>query len=187
MMRLLDLPTSTLDIPGRVEQHTAKARIQDARLLMREQIIFKVPSYIKSPLPLCSYIFIFPDIQLESPCYFYQLGIQISCSDKVEEYKNIQGLIDCQHCYTEFRVDFKSYSKKGNVLYITKWIEIGEGRDRNYYEFLSLFGFPVKTIEGEADFPRGSIFTAFEQMKSSEFRFDSLLTKQDKKSLSRKS
>lgn len=97
-IRLLDHPAETHQSIGLVVQERAKAQIQDGRLLMRVQRIFMVPTYIKIPLPLQSYIFVCPHIRIQSPGVFYQLGIQIPCSDKVDKYKNIQGLIYCQHC-----------------------------------------------------------------------------------------
>ncbi|PVH71882.1 hypothetical protein DL98DRAFT_353100, partial [Cadophora sp. DSE1049] len=51
--------------------------------------------------------------------------------------RRLQGLICCDHCYTEFRVDFKSYGKAGNAMFLTRWMDLGEGRDFNDHKFRS--------------------------------------------------
>ncbi|KAL5348409.1 hypothetical protein ACLOAV_006892 [Pseudogymnoascus australis] len=115
------------------EKRIASARIISGSLLTREQRVFMVSASQKFPVPCgdgaCFYICAhFPNFTLQS---LLKQGIQIPRSDFVEAYRNEQGILCCDFCYTEFRIDFKSYGKAGNAMFVTRWMDIGEGRDVN--------------------------------------------------------
>lgn len=170
---------------GFVEQRTVAVRIRDGSLLAREQRVFMVPSSHKTPLPYYGSINICPHIQFATMKCLLRYGIRVPYADEIEGYRNRQGIIYCQYCYTEFRVDFKSYGKAGNAMFVTKWIDIGEGRDISDYEWRSRIGGNKGRTWAKVVFQRGSICAAFEQ--KARFKFDSLLTQQDEKDLCRKS
>ena len=172
---------------GFVEQCSATVRIQDGSLLVREQRVFMIPSSQKFPLPWHGGIDICPHIQFTTMLSLYRYGIQIPHSDEIRGHKNRQGIIYCKHCYTEFRVDFKGYGRDGNAMFITRWMDIGEGRDESDLKWRSRLWYRAGTLRKTVTFRRGSICAAFEQKADSEFRFDSLLTAQDEKDLRKKS
>jgi hypothetical protein len=189
LLHLLTQGTRSYFSQGFVEQYTATARIQDGSLLVREQKIFMVPSSMKFPVPCFGSMRVCSHIRLVFIEDFFQFGIEIPYSNEINGYKNTQGIIYCQYCFTEFRVDFKSYGKAGNAMFITTWMDIGEGKDLNDHKFQSRIGrrYEIGDTYVNAHFPRGSICAAFEQKNEAEFEFDSLLTQQDKKILSMKS
>jgi hypothetical protein len=115
---------------GFVEQRAAAARIQDGSLLMREQRVFIVPCSQKIPLPWKGGIDICPHIQFATMLSLHMFGIQIPLADEIiGKYENRQRTIYCEYCYTEFRVDFKSFGKDGNAMFVTRWMDIGDGQD----------------------------------------------------------
>jgi hypothetical protein len=182
----LSYGTTTFARSGFVEQCSAIVRIQDGSLLMREQRVFMIPPSQKLPLPWHGGIDICPHIQFATMLGLYKYGIQIPYSDTIQGYENRQGIIYCEHCYTEFRVDFKGYGRAGNAMFITRWMDIGEGRDLNDLKWKSRLWYLTGTKKRVA-FRRGSICAAFEQKADSEFKFDSLLTAQNEKDLRTKS
>ena len=113
----------------------------------------------------------------------YKHGIQIPYADEIEGYENRQGILCCNYCYTEFRVDFKSYGKVGNAMFVTRWMDIGEGRDPSDHKFRSRLGRHRGKTWTQVTFRRGSICAAFEQKAESEFKFSSLLIQQNQKDL----
>lgn len=154
---------------GFVKLHTVEARIFDNSLFIREQKVYMIPPSQKTPTPwygsigVCRHIII-PEI---SQLYWY--GIRVSRGDEIYGYKNQQGLISCKKCHTEFRVDFKSYRGMGNAMFVTRWMDYGEGQGYD----------PVLSYQ------RGSICAAFE--RSVDFQFDSTLTEEDREGLYKES
>lgn len=184
---------------GFVELHTAEARIChgsicdssncdgsnwngsncDGSLFVREQKVFMIPDTEKTPLPWCGGFGICRHIPLAEMTDLYLWGIRVPQVDEIDGYENKQGIIYCQHCHTEFRVDFKSYGKAGNALFITIWMDLGQGRDSN--DFKRRIRLEGSERRKKLTYQRGSICAAFEQ--NTEFKFDSLLTEKDKKDL----
>jgi hypothetical protein len=187
LINLLSYGTMNFVRSGFIEQCSATVRIQDGSLLVREQRVFMIPSSQKLPLPWHGGIDICPHIQFATMLGLYKYGIQIPHSDAIEGYENRQGIIYCEHCYTEFRVDFKGYGRAGNAMFVTRWMDIGEGRDPSDFKWRSRLWYHTGTMRRKATFRRGSICAAFEQKADSEFKFDSLLTAQNVKDLRTKS
>jgi hypothetical protein len=185
LLSLLSCGTKRLFGPGFVEQRTAAARIQEGSLLLREQRVVMVPSSQEIPLSWYSRggIIICPHIWFPIMTSLHQYGIQIPRATEIEGYENRQGLIYCDHCYTEFRVDFKSYGKAGNAMFVTKWMDLGEGRDLRDHKFRSRFSSVEETSWTKVAFRRGSVCASFEQKLESTFEFDSLLSQQDEENL----
>ncbi|TAQ88925.1 hypothetical protein B7494_g2783 [Chlorociboria aeruginascens] len=169
------------------ELHSATARIQDGSLLVRNQTVFMIPSSKKLPLPWSIRIRICNHIRFGLPSQLYKDGIQIPHSDAIETYENKQGIIYCEHCHTEFRIDFKSYGEDGNAMFVTTWIDLGDGRDPDDFKWKSRVHYCVEGMKEKSNSPRGSIYAAFEQKVDSDFKCDSLLTAQDEKYLRTKS
>ena len=183
LLRLLSCGSQKFDNWGFVDRRTAEARIQDGSLLLREQRVLMVPSSEEIPLPWCGGIDICPHIQFLTMPSLHKYGIQVPRASQIEKFENRQGLICCNHCHTEFRVDFKSYGKAGNAMFLTRWMDIGEGRNFNDYKFANRLGSVKEISWSEVAFRRGSICASFEQQPSEAFKFDSLLSHQDEKNL----
>lgn len=159
---------------GFTEQIIASARIVGGSLFIREQRVFMTPASQKYPLPGRESFYIcyqYPYLHLQS---LLRMGIQFPRSKDVEAHENKQGILCCEYCYTEFRIDFKSYGRAGNAMFITRWMDLGEGRDLNDPKWRNRLVVEEELFLRTIKHPRRSISAAFEQ--EHEFRFDSLLT-----------
>jgi hypothetical protein len=188
LLSLLSYGTDYIMHAGFVEQRTATVRIQDGSLLIREQRVFMIPSSQKLPLPWYYSFAICPHIFFPTTGFLDRDMIRPSHTDETERYKNRYGIIYCEHCYTEFRIDFKSYGEVGTAMFITRWMDLGEGRDASDLKWrcrIVVIQTEFRKSWTNVKFRRGSICAAFEQ--KAKFKFDSLLTQQDEKNLCKKS
>ncbi|KFY93334.1 hypothetical protein V500_03774 [Pseudogymnoascus sp. VKM F-4518 (FW-2643)] len=178
LLRLLS--HKTIDsLPGFAQLHTAEARIRNGSLLVRDQKVFMVPASHTTPFSLSGEFGFCRHTMLESMWDLQWCGIHVPKVDEIHEHENKEGIIYCQYCHTELRIDFKSYGKAGNAVFVTRWMDIGEGRDRNDVKWKTRWSF--EWLWDDAVYPRGSISAAFEE--TDDFRFDSLLTEQDEMEL----
>ena len=169
--------------PGFVEQRATAVRIRDGSLLAREQRVFMFPSSRKIPLPPYDGIEICRHICSTTLRSVLGYDIRVPNADEIKRHRNREGIIYCRYCYTEFQVDFKSYGEAGNAMFITKWMDIGEGRAISDHKWRSRVGHKGEHPWTRIMFRRGSICAAFEQ--KARFKFYSLLTPQDEKDLCR--
>ncbi|KAH9220073.1 hypothetical protein DL95DRAFT_383906 [Leptodontidium sp. 2 PMI_412] len=183
VLKLLGCGSKKLLNWGFIEQRSAEARIEDGSLLVREQRVFMVPSSEAIPLPWCGGLDICPHIQFATMQSLHKYGIQIPTATQIEKFENRQGLICCNYCYTEFRVDFKSYGRAGNAMFLTRWMDLGEGRDFNDHKYISRLSSIEEKSWIKVAFQRGSICASFEQKLGAAFKFDSLLSHQEEKDL----
>jgi hypothetical protein len=187
LLNLLSYKTKTHFRRGYVVQCTALAQIVDSSLIIREQRIFMMPP--TQPIPwepdfiICPH---FPFILVEGFKQYWDI-IQIAYWDESKDYQKEEGIIQCKYCMTEFRVDFKSFGEHGNAVFVTRWLDLGEGRSPMDHKWQSHVGWPKRGDSLPVEFGRGSICSAFEQKEHFRFEFDSLLTPQNKKELFRKS
>lgn len=164
-----------LMISDNIKHRSITARIHNDSLLLREQQIWLTPASQQIPIPKhTASIGICHHIRFLTRDGMYDHGIEIPYSDRVQGYENKQGLLYCQYCHSEFRVDFRSYGG-GNAMFVTKWIDLGKGDDPND---------PNWTVRDSRNawednivsYTRGSICAAFEQKPASEFKFDALIS-----------
>lgn len=184
LLRLLSYRDTNRYLEGFVELYTAEARIRGGSLLVRDQKVFMVPTSQKIPLPWYSSFSFCRHIPLIGMADLYWWGIRVPKAHEIDEYENEQGIIYCPHCRTEFRIDFKSYGKAGNALFVTRWIDFGQGQGRGADDIKRIIRRNGFERRRKVTHKRGSICVAFE--KNAEFKFDSLLTKQDEKDLREK-
>ncbi|TVY71491.1 hypothetical protein LSUE1_G008634 [Lachnellula suecica] len=169
---------------GYVEQRSIKVRIQNDSLLMRDQRVFMIPRSQQFPLPWDARFDICAHYNLETVQSLYEHGVHIPHADEVEGYENSEGILYCVFCHTEFRVDFKSYGAAGNALFVTRWMDLGDGRHPKDPKYASRLKSRSYTPGSIVNYRRGSICATFEQIRdSSEFKIDSLLTQQNEKDL----
>ncbi|OBT66134.1 hypothetical protein VE03_05144 [Pseudogymnoascus sp. 23342-1-I1] len=210
-LQLLSSRQSNLCCPGFAEHRISSAQIRSGSLLTRDQRIFMLTASQKFPVPCRAYIYIcfhFPYLTLRS---MLRHGLHIPPSADIATHENKQGILCCSYCPFEFRIDFKSYGNSGTAMFVTRWMDLGSGRDvhdpkwRNrlvpevdldwqkaMYPGGSICAWRNRLVPGaELDgrkvaYPRGSICAAFEQTAHDEFRCDALLTGQKMGRLQRK-
>lgn len=119
-LALLKYSTGNIVDRGFSKQRTAEVRIQCDSLLVREQIVSIVAKSQKMPLRWGDRLYICPHFHFYTASNIYRHGIDLPSADEIEGYKNRQGILCCTHCYTEFRVDFKSYGEAGNAMFVTR-------------------------------------------------------------------
>lgn len=88
--------------------------------------------------------------------------IQTGCS-------NEERVVRCRYCRSEYQIDFKQFGRRGNAMYVTKWLDLD--RDR-----LSVIYRSMERIE----FDPGSIRAAFEGKGQSDFDSDAVTNSKDK-------
>ncbi|OBT91200.1 hypothetical protein VE02_00347 [Pseudogymnoascus sp. 03VT05] len=183
LLRLLSHKQINEDPEGFVELHTSEARIRNDSLLVRDQMVFMLPASLTTPFSLpaefgsCKHVF------LSSMADLRFCGIYVPRAEEMDDHVNKEGIIYCRYCYMEMRIDFKSYGKAGNAMFVTRWMDIGEGRDVNDVKWKVRLGGGNEWLWDDVIYPRGSICSAFEGRSSDDFKFDSLITEQDEMEL----
>lgn len=182
LLRLLLHKQITDSKEGFVELHTSEARIRNGSLLIRDQKVFMLPASLTTPFSLFGEFGFCRHCMLHNTHDLRWCGIHVPEVDEMNDYLNKEGIIYCNYCYTELRIDFKSYGKAGNAMFVTRWMDIGEGRDVNDVKWKVRLGGGNEWLWDDAIYPRGSICASFEG-RSDDFRFDSLITEQDEMAL----
>jgi hypothetical protein len=189
LLNLLSYKTRTRFRYGYVEQRTALTQIVAGSLFIREQRIFMIPPTRPILNPWVLYFVICPHFPFISIQTFdrYMDIIQTAHWDEPKDNQNGEGIMQCKYCLTEFRIDFKSFGGRGNAMFITRWQDLGEGRSPLDHKWQSHVDGRKGGDQRPVEFDRGSICAAFEQEEHFRFKFDSLLTLQNKKELCRES
>ncbi|KUJ14836.1 uncharacterized protein LY89DRAFT_123379 [Mollisia scopiformis] len=185
LLQFLSYEPRTTHHRGFIEQNQAAARIVDDSLLVREQTVFMVPSSQRIPIPWHGFINICNHIGFPGFLDLHRRGaVHIPQANELGTFvQSRRGLICCKHCYTEFRVDFKSYGESGNAMFVTRWMDIGEGRDPKEVKFTSRHVNLYQETWAKVNFRGGSICAAFEEMPAAEFVVDSLLSAREERVL----
>ena len=183
LLDLLSLKTITYSRSGYVEQRTAAAKLIDGSLIVREQKTFMIPATQPIPFPwdanfaICPHISFFTIEHLNR----YLRGIRVSDWKIQKGYLNGERVMRCRYCRSEYQIDFKQFGRHGNAMYVTKWLDLGQGpleyNGRNHRNV------PERQIE----FDSGSICDAFEGRGQLDFDSDAVLNSKDRKKLFRKS
>jgi hypothetical protein len=192
LFKLLSYRTTTLvwhGPRGYVEQRMALARIVAGSLLMRQQLIFIIPPSRSIPVPWVPYFTICPHFLFPAEDHidrYREHTIQVEHWDASKDFPKWEGMMQCRYCLTEFRIDFKKCGRHCTAMFVTRWMDLGEGRSPLDPRWASHVRVDGRTSQVPVNFERGSICAAFEQQEYSRFEFDSLLTPQDWKRLLRK-
>ncbi|CZT49512.1 uncharacterized protein RSE6_10371 [Rhynchosporium secalis] len=138
-------------------QPASKFIVLLARRSIISQQIFLVPSTRVIPLPWNDDVEICPHFGSDPREKIFLHSVSNFHEQRKSKPTNKQGSICCDHFCIEFRVDFQSYGKAGNALFVTRWMDIGEGRDYDDHKFkirfLSPWISPWNRVK--ADFGRG--------------------------------
>jgi hypothetical protein len=145
-------------------------------LLTREQTIFMLPPAqpIKIPLHwnayICHHTGILPLSYFLREKGILDNGVLLEPKEP-RDHHNLVGMVRCNYCLTEFRIDLKQFEERGTAIFVTTWHPTWR-RDKIW-------------DEGPVTFELGSICAAFEQKEHFRFEFDGGLSKQDWKELFR--
>jgi hypothetical protein len=183
LLRLLSHKQIINSKEGFVELQISEARIRNDSLLMRDQKVFMLPASLTTPFSLFGEFGFCRHCMLKNTHDLRWCGIYVPEVDEMNDYVNKEGIIYCNYCHTELRIDFKSYGKAGNAMFVTRWMDIGEGRDVDDVKWKVRLGGGNEWLWDDAIYPRGSICASFEGRSSDDFRFDSLITEQDEMAL----
>jgi hypothetical protein len=187
LLDLLSLKTTTHFRHGYVEQRTAAAKLIDGSLVVREQKIFMIPATQPIPFPwdasfvICPHIsfFIIEDLNR------YLRDIRVSDWKIQKGYLNGERVVRCRYCRSEYQIDFKQFGRRGNAMYVTKWLDLGQGplgyNCRSHRNIAD--GLPWRQIE----FHSGSICATFEGRVQFDFDSDAVINSKDRKELFKKS
>ncbi|KAH7321858.1 hypothetical protein BKA65DRAFT_482293 [Rhexocercosporidium sp. MPI-PUGE-AT-0058] len=167
---------------GYVEQYSSLARVVDNRLLLRDQRVRKVPTSQRDCLPrdvtfwVCPHFWVYSKDKLDK---LDRWGSQLEKPDPFgpEVCHSGPGLMRCLFCYTDFRIDFKSFGDSGNAVCLTTWKDLGSSRPLLNEKWQSHISNPI--ARDRVEFERGTICSAFECEDFRLFKFDKVLSHKD--------
>jgi hypothetical protein len=185
LLDLLSLKTYTTHYRrGYVEQRRAAAKVINGSLIVREQKVFMIPATQPIPFPwdasfiICRHILFWTIKDLNR--YLRHIGV----SDWKIQKGYLERVMRCRYCRSEYQIDFKHFGKRGNAMYVTKWLDLGQGPlDNNCRSTLNADDIPRRTIH----FDSGSIRAAFEGRWQFDFDSDAVINSKDRKELFKKS
>jgi hypothetical protein len=187
LLDLLSLKTTTHYGLGYMEQRTAAAKLIDGGLVVREQKTFMIPATQPIPFPwdasfaICPHISFFTIKDLNR----YLRDIRVSDWKTQKGYLTRARVVRCRYCRSEYQIDFKQFGIRGNAMYVTKWLDLGQGPlEYNCRSHLSNSdGLPWRQIK----FDSGSICAAFEGTRQFDFDSDAIINSKERKKLFKKS
>ncbi|RFU31082.1 hypothetical protein B7463_g5252, partial [Scytalidium lignicola] len=89
-----------------------------------------------------------------------------------------EGLLQCQFCYTEFKVDYAKLNGGRTSMFCTVWQDLGEGESYLDPHWQSYIPSKDQTL---VEFEPGSIYSAFE--KGDNFKFNELVNPEEEDGL----
>lgn len=168
---------------GYAQLTTSEARICYDTLLVRDQIVFMLPSPRFTPASLsgtfgfCRHSTL---DMLDRESDLEWIGITVPDAGEIGQYQNKEGHKSCGWCLTELQIDFKSCGKDYNAMFVTRWMDVGKGCDEKDPKWRGRWdhvwagsGWGPPSIV----YKLGSLSALFEG--TYDFQFDSLLTKED--------
>ena len=183
LLDLLSLKTITHLRSGFVKQQTAVAKIIDGRLFIREQKRFMIPATQPIPFPWEASFVICPHIKFR---YIKDLERYFG-NIKAEEWRlwkdrpNREKLGQCKYCWSEYRFDFQQFGARGNAMYVTKWVDIGQGSSefkyKSHVSHIDVMPWPKITFDA------GSIFAAFQDTEDFDVDSDAVINWKDRRLL----
>jgi hypothetical protein len=187
LLDLLSLKTATHCRYGYVAQERAVAKIVDGRLLIREQKRFMIPTTQPIPFPwdasfvICRHITFWSIRHLNR----YLTSIRVPEWKIQTQHSDLERIVQCKYCWSEYRIDFKKFGKRGNAMYVTKWLDLGHGpleyKCRSHLSNADCL--PWRRV----GFAAGSIYAALERRVPFDVDSDAVVSLKDRKELFKKS
>ena len=175
LLGLLSLKSITRSISEYVEQRTAAAKLINGSLLVREQKMFMIPAMQPIPIPwnavICRHI---KYLNSEDLTYF----LRDMDSKTQTGHLSKERVMGCRYCRSEYQIDVKQYGERGNAMYVTKWLDLGQGPlGHNFRSHLhNDGGLPWREIDSDL----GSIRAAFEGGAHFDFDSDAFMKPKDR-------
>jgi hypothetical protein len=152
-------------------QYIAHAKIIDGSLILRIQYIFLTPLGQPLQIPKSAFLGICPHTETSS------LNVRaledVRCRVKHHHYfgQCTKGfkLKLCSCCQTEYQVDLQQCGQCGSLIAITKWLDLGEGRNWTDFKWRSHLYQPGTVDRETYLYEVGFIRDSFEQNKSGGF------------------
>ncbi|KIM95456.1 hypothetical protein OIDMADRAFT_59922 [Oidiodendron maius Zn] len=156
-----------------MEKRSASSKVVAGSMFIREQRRFMMPPIQPITISRNIILSICRHILFSSWGYYGHRDIMdIVRRRESRSYQNGKRLIKCKYCFTEFRIDFKEFGKRGNAIYVTKWQDLGHGLSPLDPKWQ---GHILKDrLCKRVKFQLGSICSAFEGKEHVEFEFDKL-------------
>ncbi|KAH8800476.1 hypothetical protein F5884DRAFT_891498 [Xylogone sp. PMI_703] len=159
--------------PFGLQWNSFSARVSNGRLLTRSHTI-TMPSLTNLNdwnMHICPHIFI------GSPggatrCSYYVRSVDSPGSARQPAPLH-KGLIKCQFCRTEFRVDFNIARGVCLTMFVTTWKDLGQGKSHLDHDWQSHIDIEEQNVPPKVDFELGSICSAFER---GSFKFNSVIS-----------
>jgi len=183
--------TRTLFADKCTQQYITDARIVAGSLFVRVQYIIRVPSSQFSDWPenlyfrICSHSGGFARLNNDTTGFALGMGEAhkyLSKAFEQWEFSNsyVQQVRQCSKCRTDYQIDIKSFDAGGVGVFVTKWLDLGEGtKDPKWVQHV--FDDTGHVSTQELEYELGSVKAAFES--NLPFVFDSLLTEERRKDL----
>jgi hypothetical protein len=174
---------------GYVKHHTALARIVHGSMIVREQKIVMVPLAKPSLTQGIQRVTVCPHISLiwnQESRGLHDIVKRVKSLrwDVPRIEWNCQGLVTrCPHCPTEFSLEFEQFGEKAEALFVTKWLDLGQGRSPMDYKWQSHLTCSEERLWQSIELDRGSGYAIFQRKEHFWFESTSLLTQRDKKEL----
>lgn len=173
LLRLLSYHYTRTRPPWHVQDFAVLPRIANGCLLLRTQVVF-LPFRWADSISICPHAQRVGRINAKSRNRFGEY-IQYRMTHWQDEPESREaGMMQCEYCRTEFRLDFKEF--EGHVVMVfTKWQDFGRGVSPLDHDWRSHVIDPdnkYSALWERVDFKKGSISNAFERGK--EFNLPSL-------------
>lgn len=185
-----------------VEQSKVSARIVAGSILLRRQWVFVyqppesypilgTPRFYNVNFTICLH---FSYSTVNRFCGFND-RLHVEYWADHNDHRNWTGMIQCKHCHTDFRIDFKSMGKQCSAMFVTKWVDLGDCRsvqDEKWSTYTELTvrgrlepGPPLGPpwIISQVKFPKGSVCAGFEGNDYSDFQFDAVYSTVERRRL----
>lgn len=154
---------------ARIVSNTFLVRAQDRLLIPADEV---VPSLPIEFLAICPHL---PDMWLYHDELSEALRCRLSHLHDQHPCAKCDGLKQCRYCPTEYQIDQKSFGKRGNVIFITRWLDLGAGSTHLDPKWRSHVWEAASVGTDKAfEFAAGSIRAVFELQEH--FSFESIVT-----------
>mgnify|MGYP001580602516 CR=1 FL=1 len=158
------------NVRGYTYQWTSIPRIVNGHFILRHQVWLLYPVGYEVIMPDTIYTDICPHWQFN--CLGWsKLNMKLAC--RISHWDNLRlnlrcptcsGLFQCRICPTEFQINTKDFLRNGVALVLTRWLDLGEGRDLSDPRYAShvYHGYGSCYRDTPVPFEAGSIRAAYE-------------------------
>lgn len=163
---------------GYFKLYTALARIVNGSMILRERKIVMLPLSKRDliqgnqKVKICPHIYLIWN--LDSQGLYGIVESHRSLTWNIPRYdRNWQGLVrQCPYCRTDFSLEYEQFEGKVEAVFVTTWLDLGQGRSPMDYKWQSHVACCARQIWLSVELDRGSICAMFEMKEH--LRFESI-------------